>query len=219
MSNHKNSVPPDVRTIFESLQEDVLWLHAKWKVYRQLFGTSEKRIAILNDFAPDFFQIVHDGLIYDVLLTISRLTDPAESVKKENLTLDRLVLMMKENVDQQFVDSLKSNLRALKGDCQPFRDIRNRRIAHNDLGTALDYHPNPLPGVSREMIENVLKSFRSLLNDIEFHFDGNDTEYEGINLRGDGDSIIRYLKEAKAYRQHKIYGRVDPANNGVLSEE
>ena len=67
--------------------------------------------------------------------------------------------------------------------------------------------------------ENVLKSFRSLLNDIEFHFDGNDTEYEGIELRGDGDSIIRYLKEAKAYRQHKVYGRVDPAKDGVLSQE
>src|SRR5258705_10186702 len=122
MSNHNNSLSADVRTIFESLQQDVLWLHAKWKVYKQLFGTSERRIAILNDFAPDFFQIVHDGLIYDLLLTMSRLTDPAESFKKENLTLDRLVFMMKQNIDQQFLDTLESNLKALKGECQPFRD-------------------------------------------------------------------------------------------------
>jgi hypothetical protein len=73
---------PDVKTIIETLQEDVIWVHAKWKVFRQLFGTSEKRIAILNDFAPDFFQIVHDGLIYDILLAMSRLTDSAESFKK-----------------------------------------------------------------------------------------------------------------------------------------
>lgn len=210
MSSNLKPMTPDVKAIFESLQEDVIWLHAKWKVFRQLFGKSEKRIAILNDFAPDFFQILHDGLIYDILLTMSRLTDPAESFKKESLTLDRLVLMMKRNSDKQFVDGFESNLKALKDECQPFRDIRNRRIAHNDLGTALDYHPNPLPGVSREMIENALKSFRKLLNDIELHFDGNDTEYEGSDLRGDGDSIIRYLKEAKAYRQHKICGRVDP---------
>lgn len=157
-----------IKSIFENLQQDTIWLRAKWKVFRQLFGTSEKRIAILNDFAPDFFQIVHDGLILA---------------------------------------------------CQPFRDIRNRSIAHSDLGTALDYHPNPLPGISPEMVENALKMFRNLLNEIHIHFDSNDTEYVDFELRGDGDSMIYYLKEAKAYHQHRIHGAVDPAADGVLSEE
>jgi len=159
MSNQQPSMPPDVKTIFETLQEDVIWVHAKWKVFRQLFGTSEKRIAVLNDFATDFFQIVHDGLIYDILLTMSRLTDPAETFKKENLTLDRLLLMLKRSEDTQFVEGLERDLKSLKDECQPFRDIRNRRIAHSDLGTALDYHPNPLPGVSREMIETHSRAF------------------------------------------------------------
>lgn len=221
MSNHQPSIPSDVKTIFEAVQEDVIWLHAKWKVFRQLFGTSEKRIAILNDFAPDFFQIVHDGLIYDILLTMSRLTDPAETSKKENLTLDRLLLMLKrdECEDEDFVAGLERNLTSLKDECQPFRNIRNRRIAHSDLGTALDYHPNPLPGVSREMIETALASLRNFLNEIEKHLDGNETEYLDFDMRGDGDSIIHYLKEAKAYRQHRIHGRVDPVAEGVSAEE
>jgi hypothetical protein len=219
MTNHQPSMPPDVKTIFETLQEDVIWVHAKWKVFRQLFGTSEKRIAILNDFAPDFFQIVHDGLIYDILLTMSRLTDPAETSKKENLTLDRLLLMLKRNEDEDFIGGIERDLESLKHECQPFRDIRNRRIAHSDLGTALDYHPNPLPGVSREMIETTLKSFRNLLNEIEKHFDGNETEYVDFDLRGDGDSIIHYFKEAKAYHQHRIHGRVDPIADGVSAED
>lgn len=80
-------MPPDVKTIFEILQEDVIWVHAKWRVFRQLFATNEKRIAILDDFGLDFFQIVPDGLVYDILLTMSRLTDPAETFKRENLTL------------------------------------------------------------------------------------------------------------------------------------
>lgn len=219
MSNNQNTMRTDVKAIFERLQEDTLWLHAKWKVFSQLFGTSEKRIAILNDFAPDFFQIVHDGLIYDVLLTMTRLTDPAEVLKKENLTLDRLLLLLKQQGAKEFIDGLERELKALQAECQPFRTIRNRSIAHNDLGTALDYHPDPLPGVSREMIENALKRFRKILNDVESYVDGNQTEYEKSNLRGDGDSMIRYLKEAKAYRQHKIHGKVDPAKDGILSEE
>lgn len=119
-------MPPDVKTIFETLQEDVISVHAKWKVFRQLFGTNEKRIAILNDFAPDFFQIVHDGLIFDILLTFSRLTDPADCLKKENLTLDRLLLMLKRNEDKEFVEIVERNLKSLKDECQPFRAKRLR---------------------------------------------------------------------------------------------
>lgn len=81
-----------------------------------------------------------------------------------------------------FVESVERNLKSLKDECQPFRDIRNRRIAHSDLGTALDYHPNPLPGVSRQMIETALGSFRILLNEIEKHFDDNETEYLDFGL-------------------------------------
>jgi hypothetical protein len=151
-------------------------------VFRQLFGTSEERIAIVNDFAPDFFQIVHDGLIYDILLTMSLLPDPAETFNKENLTLDRFLLMLKGGDENEFVESVERNLKSLKDDCQPFREVRNRRIAHSDLGTALDYHPDPLLGVSREMIETALESFSNLLNEIEKHFDGNETEYVDFGL-------------------------------------
>jgi hypothetical protein len=41
-------------------------------------------------------------------------------------------------------------------------------------------------------------------------------KYDEFALRGDGGFIIRYLKEAKAYRQHKIYVRGDPDEDGVL---
>lgn len=162
---------------------------------------------------------MQDGLIYDILLTMSRLTDPAESFKKENLTLDRLLLMLKRNKreDEDFVEGVERNLKSLKDECQLFRDIRNRRIANSDLGTALDYHPNPLPDVSRKMIETALGGFRKLLNEIEKSFDGNETEYLDFDLRG--NSIIHYLKEAKAYHQHRIHGRVDPVADGVSAED
>lgn len=43
-------------TAFEAIEDDVLEVHAKWKIFKQLFGKSEQRIALLNDFAPDFFR-------------------------------------------------------------------------------------------------------------------------------------------------------------------
>jgi hypothetical protein len=69
------------------------------------------------------------------------------------------------------------------------------------------------------MIETALEGFRNLLNEIERQFDGNETEYVDFGLRGDGDSIIHYLKEAKAYHHHRIHGRVDPVADGVSAED
>jgi hypothetical protein len=215
MPGQQHSMPSNLKEAFEGLQDDVLWLHARWKVYRQLFGTSEARINLLNDFAPDFFQIVHDVLINDVFLTMSRITDPAVTFKKENLTLARLTNMIKSLGHQELTDDIEIQVRTATEQCKPFRELRNRTIAHKDLGTALNYHPDPLPGVSREMVEEALKSLRQYMDAVQTYFEGADTGYEDLGLRGDGDSIIWYLKEARAYRKHRIDGRVDPVEDGL----
>lgn len=124
------SMPAEIREVFTALQDEVFWLHAKWNIHRQLFGTSEERIDLLNDFGPDLFQIIYDSLLNDVLLTMSRLTDPATSFKKENLTLSRLTNMIEE-IDRK---KLLTELTALQDRTdEPFRRLRNRVIAHNDL--------------------------------------------------------------------------------------
>lgn len=215
MTTNHSSTGTDVQQVFKNLQDELLWLNAKWKIYRQLFGTSEERIAILNDFAPDFFQLVHDGLILDLLVTMSRMTDPAKTRKKENLTLDRLMSMLGTPGNAQLSRELRAKVTAVKQRCQPFRDIRNRQLAHTDLGTALEYDPNPLPGISREMVEQALTAFRDLFEAIDRHLGNVETNYKDIPLRGDGDAIIRYLMQSKAYREHKIHGRVDPVEDGL----
>jgi hypothetical protein len=84
----------EVRHVFEGLQDDVIWLHAKWNIHRQLFGTSDERIHLLNDFGPDLFQVFYDTLLYDALLIMNRLTDPATTFKRHNLSLERLTEMI-----------------------------------------------------------------------------------------------------------------------------
>ena len=215
MISRNSSTIPNVQQVFKNLQDDLLWLHAKWKIYRQLFAASEERIAILNDFAPDFFQVVHDGLIFDLLLTMSRMTDPAKTRSKENLTLDRLMSMLRKPGSEKLPKELRIKVEAVKQSCHPFRDIRNRQLAHTDLGTALEYHPDPLPGISREMVEHALTAFRHLFESIDRYLGNAETNYNDVPLRGDGDTIIRYLKESKAYRKHKLHGRVDPVEDGL----
>ena len=88
---HLRDMGPELGAVYNALDRDVAWLHAKWNQYRQLYARSPERIALLNQVAGHFFGVVQDTLFEDVLLHLARLTDPAKSVGNENLTLKRLV--------------------------------------------------------------------------------------------------------------------------------
>ncbi|HVS80323.1 MAG TPA: hypothetical protein VHE60_01145 [Pyrinomonadaceae bacterium] len=43
-----------------------------------------------------------------------------------------------------------------------------------------------------------------------------ETDYADVPLRGDGDQVIWYLKQAKAYHKHRVSGHVDLKEDGVV---
>jgi AbiU2 len=209
----------DLISAFEAIEEDVLWLHAKWQVFRQLFGKSEKRVALLNNFAPDFFQIVHDSILYDIFLTLSRLTDPPEMGRWKNLTFKRLANMLETAGRQDLVRELAPTVDRIEAACKPIRPWRNKLIAHKDFGAGVQYAPDPLPGVSRQMVEEALVVIREFMNHLHMALKNAETEYADIPLRGDGDQIVWYLKEAGAYHKHRISGKVDPEKDGLVRND
>jgi hypothetical protein len=87
---HREVMGSILGPLYHALYEEVTWLHAKWQQYRALFAESPERIDLLNKVAGFFFQVIQDVLWEDVVLHIARLTDPARSAGKDNLTLLRL---------------------------------------------------------------------------------------------------------------------------------
>jgi len=73
-------------SIFTELENELIWLHHKWDQYLKLFGRSEKQIIILNETANGFFGLVQMVLFEDIILHISRLTDPSKTFGKKNLS-------------------------------------------------------------------------------------------------------------------------------------
>jgi hypothetical protein len=73
------NIPNEIREKYEPLEQDVIWLHVKWQFYRQLFGTDEKRIELLNEIAPVFFRACQDTMIDDLIISLDRLTDPLKT--------------------------------------------------------------------------------------------------------------------------------------------
>lgn len=75
MANTK--IPEDVSEIYEKIHAETVWLHHRWACYSELFRHTPRRIELLNASAPTFFFIVQELIERDVVLSFSRLTDPA----------------------------------------------------------------------------------------------------------------------------------------------
>jgi len=194
--------PEEAGKLFHELWTNVAHLHLNWENYRSLFGTSPERIELLNWAAPSFFGLLDGILRHDVVLAITRLTDHAKSAGKATASLARLIDMLTPSMDAAQVAELRSELEDLRSYCEPLRQLRNRLIAHDDLATALHYHPEPLPGISRAYIEEVLEKIRQLLGDMEEHFRGSRTSHQHvISSPGNAESLIFALERAREHEE------------------
>jgi len=193
--------PEETGELFHELWTNVAHLHLNWKNYRSLFGTSPERIELLNWAASSFFGLLDGILRHDVVLAIARLTDPPQSAGKDNASLARLIVMLTPFIDTTLADEFRSGLEDLQAYCEPLRQIRNRLLAHDDLATALQYHPDPLPGINRAFIEGVLEKIRKLLGDIEERFRGSRTSHQDVISSDDGESLIFALESAREHEK------------------
>lgn len=182
---------PELGGVFHALYDDLVWLHMRWALYRQLFAGSSARIDLLNETAGTFFYVVQNTLWEDVLLGLAKLADPPKSSGKGNLSLQSLPRLVQ---DQVFRGKIEVLLHAALASCKSARDWRNRRIAHCDLQVALATNVDPLPGVSHADIEGALLACRELMNSLDLHFRDVTVGYEhSITGPRDADSLVYYL--------------------------
>lgn len=197
-ADRRQDMPPDLRVVYSELSDEVSWLHAKWQQYRLLFAKSERRIDLLNETAGYLFRIIQDTLFEDVVMSLARLTDPAQTGRgagqQENLTLRRLPLVVTDNTLRGTVTLLLGV--AVKA-CSAPRSWRNKRLAHRDLAVALATAGDPLPGISRLDVERALAAIRAVLNGLEGFYGDTQVSYEiVIPDVGDADGLVCYLQMA-----------------------
>src|ERR1700730_6623153 len=76
------------------LWKDLTWLHFEWDQYFVLFGTDPSRVDVMNKAAPRFFWSLDRVLWQDILLALSRLSDPPGTGGQQNLTFLRLLRVL-----------------------------------------------------------------------------------------------------------------------------
>ena len=196
----------NTQEIFNEISRELQWLHVRWIFYRQLFESSQKRrIDLLNESASLSFWLVESSFIDGILLGLCKLTDPANTGRKDNLTFKQLQIAVEDddpNLPPDIKKKLKDTLDNLDK-CEEFRKHRNKRLTHLDLETALGTALNPLPPVTVQMIEETLEYMRDYLNAIEQHYDDRETGYDNISLsfHGDGEALVYLLKQGLRYKQ------------------
>lgn len=162
-AEHLDKLGPKLAPVFSELKDDLAWLQVKWAEYRELFGSSPKRIELLNAAAGLFFRIIQYTLWESVLLHLCRLTDPAKTRGKDNLTIRALPGLLDD-------ESLKADISRLVDEAIAkaafARDWRNQRIAHRDLALALGSASTPLAAGSRADVSEALSAIHRVVNEI-----------------------------------------------------
>jgi len=203
--------PKPIQELWASLSADVVWLHGRWIIYRQLFGTSEARVQLLNETAGTVTWMLQQLLLHDVQVSLSKLSDPAGSGSRTNLTLRTLLATLETTGELEIAALMKPLLDAFDTSCEKVRHRRNKWIAHSDLATKLSSRATPLSGPSRDEIEASLLALRDVMNCVELHYTKTQTAYEHFVMNQDGNHLISAVARAKCYR--------DLVNEGAIPRD
>ena len=201
MSNPNQNLPVELADVFEELHQQISWLHANWLIFEQLFATGEERVELLNEFAPIFFRLCQDSFSDNVILSIARLTDPPKSAGKDTLSFEQLIAKVDSAKYPDLRSTLSQQFTDLKTSCQSIRNVRNRRLAHNDLLIALSLDPNPLPDILKDEVDDILRRIRELMNAVWAYFNPDSELGYDVIMPNDGEAIVAALEKAKKYRE------------------
>jgi len=182
-------MPKEVEEVYQPLYQEVCWLQAKWIVFRQLYAEGSESVDLMNASAPTFFRMYEDVATNDILLTITRLTEPRRMFKNDNLSLEQLI----HRVDPQAHPVLSGELTQLLTDavlqCSFAKTLRDKLIAHNDLVAKSGGTVDPLPTVNLIKIEDAMTAIKKIMNRVEQYFDNSPVMYDELALRDDGNDI------------------------------
>ncbi len=175
--------------IFNALKNNIFWLEIKWKEYQTLFENNDN-IAVLNKTAPFYFYMIHQIMIDDILLHISKIASPKGNTYKY-LSIIRLL----EIVKPKYRDELKVLVDNAVAKAEFVKDRRNKYIAHYSLALTIDPQARPLEDIKHEDIENVIEAFKKIIAYIYTQVLGFALSPEIIYPLENANALLRRLKQ------------------------
>lgn len=144
------------------LENYVTHAHMNWAMISELMKDNERRL--LLDFAGRrFFLEVYRLFVNDVILRLSRFTDPAQQGNQENLSL---WVLLDDICDPILKSKVKNLIEKAKAKIAPLKTHRHKRIAHSDLQVALQTSNDSLPPFTEQTIDEALAAVGDVLDQL-----------------------------------------------------
>jgi hypothetical protein len=198
-------------------------LRSAWRHYQILFEDGELRRTLLHRIAPIFFGDLNKVLIEQLVLQICKLTDPATTGSRKNLTLDCLV----DHGDFTGAAAECDRARALRDSIGQFRAkivvARNKLISHLDRESVMA--GIALGGASDAEWEQFWDDLDALLHILHTRFVDPSGYFHlnDVSMISDADSLVKALKESTYFHEGLAAGGItqtlaDIADNGEFSQ-
>jgi len=158
---HIDKMGFELGSFYNSLYNEIIWLHYKWSEFEEIYGTKESRIQIINQAAPFFFFIIQKVLWENILLGIARITDPAKSRGKKNITIQALPGLIQ---DEKLKGKVEGSIKIILEKTEFCRDLRNRWISHHDYELSINDNAKPLENANRLLVTESLDEIENLIN-------------------------------------------------------
>ena len=206
--------------VHKRIWDELVHLHHTWAQYQALYGSSSERVRLLNQSARSFFAGLQRMMVRDVLLCISRLTDPPKDRKRDNLVLLRVLEDPKLQSHAQLEAYLATEIADITVQADPIRRHRNRYIAHLDHATAMGSRDDPLPPVTGEIVSGVISRMGETYHRYCSELYDSDVAFDLAAL-GDVESLVKALENAEKWRQHEVvemkrrYGMLPDGNSAT----
>lgn len=197
----------DQEDIYTKLKYEIRNISLKWKIYHQLFGSSPKNIEILYNCAEICFDVYNYALYRDIHISIARLLDPPKSNGYKNLSLKRMLYIVKEyDINSNLYKKLKKKYEEIIKLSENIKTIRNKIISHNDLSTLSLDDNYQINYDSRKNIQDTLDTVYSFINQIESEVSGSEISQEILCLEErDGDALTSSLKRLREFEEKQTY--------------
>jgi hypothetical protein len=182
------------------LLNELVLLHDAWDQY-MILGASPQNAAVLNKCASWFFGLVQRTVLREVLLGLSRVTDPMGKGKRLNLVLDTLLhdpaLESRPDVHSAITEAIAT----AKKTVAPMRIHRHKYIAHLDHAVALGDTSELVKGVTTEGITAAIRAVEEPYRIHSLRVRGIDPSFEVASL-GDATALLKVLENSDRWRRH-----------------
>jgi len=192
----------EIENILDPVNQQVIQLSYRWKIFLQLFDSGKESIELLNKSGANVFELFQYLVIDDAMISLSKLTDPNKSRGNENASISNLINKSKDSLSEKTFGEVEALEKELKVHVRNIRVLRNKILAHSDLEHKKS--ATTLPSVSYDNIENAIDILQAIVSKIASEACGWTTHYDSIIPYGcGGDTLLEILRLGNESKSRK----------------